>query len=149
MKWCESPAAAAQSRSEVAEAHWSQGMRTALCADTQCKAQGSCWPRNSLHLHTQLMETNSNVLAVAPTLYIKLHVDSVLNSRWKMAESFTGGTEMSSSVALLRAKQSTSVHNSFLMVWQIREITLFWAETLPCGEYGPRAEPITPQTMCS
>lgn len=70
MKWWEGPSAAAQSRSEVAEVHCSQGMRTALRADTQCKAQGSCWPRKSLHLHTQLMETNSNVLAIAPTLYI-------------------------------------------------------------------------------
>lgn len=88
------------------------------------------------------MKNNAKVLSVAPTLYIKLHVDKVLtpDEKWQKASQ---GMEILSSVAeLLRATQSTLIHRPmvFLTVCQIRESRAFQAQILTRNPNPPLGE---------
>lgn len=86
------------------------------------------------------MKNNAKVLAVAPTLYIKLHVDKALTQDEKWQKALRGIEMLSSAAVLLRAKQSTLIHKPvvFLTVCQIRESRVFRAQILtrnpPPGE---------------
>lgn len=88
------------------------------------------------------MKNNAKALSVAPTLYIKLHVDKVLtpDEKWQKASQ---GMEILSSVAvLLRATQSTLIHRPtvFLTVCQIRESRAFQAQILTRNPNPPLGE---------
>lgn len=88
------------------------------------------------------MKNNAKVLSVAPTLYIKLHVDKVLTPDEKWQKALQGMEILSSVAVLLRATQSTLIHRPtvFLTVCQIRESRAFQAQILTRNPNPPLGE---------
>lgn len=88
------------------------------------------------------MKNNAKVLSVAPTLYIKLHVDKVLTPDEKWQKALQGMEILSSVTVLLRATQSTLIHRPtvFLTVCQIRETGAFQAQILTRNPNPPLGE---------